>query len=401
MRSFDGLSLRRFAGACALLVPVLIPVPAVEAGAAPRMRPAPVHIVPGGAGERDGRDWDNAGGLADLPRLARPGRRVWIRADLGAYRLDAPLEFRAGGTAEAPTTVEGVDASGAPMRAVLTGNRTAPYDPAGNPGNEAFRLLSGADHLRFRNLSFLNQGHCFRLAGDIAGIEIADIDARNVRRFVEDAHTGESGTATVSGLTIRNVQIRGFSKDAIRLRYETHDVLIEDVLGDSERQDGDDFAEGVSLDDTAHDVTLRRVTMRNAHDTKNAYWNGDGFSAERGTYRLRFEDTVASGSTDAGYDLKSSDTVLIRASASDNAVNFKFWGRNIALKDCIGLAPYKRGGTGDQNQVQVLEGAAVTMSGCRLVDSDPATVVLKIEPGAVLDVGNTVIVRNPEAHPSD
>ena len=57
--------------------------------------------------------------------------------------------------------------------------------------------------------------------------------------------------------------------------------LMEDVLGDSERQDGDNFAIGIALEDTVHDVVLRHVTMMNSHDSTNEYWNGDGFTTER------------------------------------------------------------------------------------------------------------------------
>lgn len=390
-------------GACLFGLLPLAAAVAASLDARPSSAPssAPIHIVPGGAGDRDGRDWANAGGLAELPVLAVPGSRVWIRADLGPYRIERPIELRSGGAAGAPTTVAGVDASGTPMRAVLTGQRTAPYRPDGDSGGEVFRLLAGANHLRFRDLAFRDQGHCFRIAADVADLEITGMGAENVRRFIENSHTGEGGTATIAGLTVRNVQIRGFSKDAIRLQYDTHDVLIEDVLGDSQHQDGDDFAEGVTFDGTAHDITLRRVTMRNIRDSARVFWNGDGFSSEPGNYRLRFEDTVSSGNTDAGYDLKSSDTTLVRASASDNAANFKLWGKGIILTDCVGLAPYKRGGTNGQNQVETVAGATVTMRGCRLVDSDPATVVLKIGDASTLDLGNTTIVRHPDSRFSD
>jgi hypothetical protein len=87
------------------------------------------------------------------------------------------------------------------------------------------------------------------------------------------------------------------------------------VYGDSERQDGDNFAIGVALSGTVHNVVLRRVAMMNSHDSSEEYWNGDGFATERGVYNIRFEDTHASGSTDSGYDLKSTDTVLHRVRA--------------------------------------------------------------------------------------
>lgn len=194
---------------------------------------------------------------------------------------------------------------------------------------------------------------------------------------------------------MRDIQVRGFSKDGIRLQYDTHEVLIEDMLGDSERQDGDDFTEGLTIDGTAHDIVLRRVTMRNAHDTLHPFWNGDGFATEPGAYRIRFEDTVATGSTDAGYDLKSSDTVLVRAKASDNARNFKLWGRNITLIECVGTAPHRRGGIDSQEQVQVLRDASVRLQGCRFADDDAATTIFSVEDRASITLADTTITRHP------
>src|SRR3546814_15503833 len=88
--------------------------------------------------------------------------------------------------------------------------------------------------------------------------------------------SGANASASIIGLTIRDVAVDGYSKGAIRIQYDSNNVLIEDVRGDSQFQDGDNFAIGVHITDTAHDVTIDRVAMRNALDTVNDYRNENG-----------------------------------------------------------------------------------------------------------------------------
>jgi hypothetical protein len=359
------------------------------------------YITPHGAGDRDGSSWANAGTLANLAVLigrAGPDGKVLLRADLGSYRTANPIAFRVGGAPGHPVTISGVDGSGRLMKARIVGTRVDPYRPDGPPGSDVFRLGTGANHLRFEHLSFRNQGNgCFYLAGNIRDLAIANVDATNVRRFIENQASGTAASASVDGLTVRDVEVNGFSKGAVRLRYDSRNILLENVVGDSQRQDGDDFAEGVALQGTVHDVIFRRVTMRNSHDTLHEYWNGDGFATERDTYNLRFEDTVGSGNTDAGYDLKSNSVVLVNALAEDNKHNFKMWGRNISLEHCIGRGPHRRGGTGVQDQIEILAGADVVMTDCRLSDNDPLTTVFHVQKGARLTVGTTSVSKDPAA----
>ena len=359
------------------------------------------YITPDGAGTRDGSSWANAGILTQLPDfLARagPGTSIYLRADQGPYSTAGPITLRNGGVAGRRVAVSGVDGAGKPMRAIFAGTRDSPYAPTGRPGSAVFRLTTGASHLHFRDLSFRNQGNgCFHLAADLRDVAIEDIDAVNVRRFVENYAAGRAESASIDGLTIRNVVVTGYSKGAIRLQYDTRNVTLEDIVGDSERQDGDNFAEGVALEGTVHDVVVRRVTMRNSHDTLHRYWNGDGFTTEKDTYGIRFEDTVASGNTDAGYDLKSSATVLVGTTAQDNKHNYKIWGRDVAITDCVGLDPHLRGGTGVQDQMEILSGADLAVTRCRFADNDAATVVFHVEAGAHLSVLDTNVSKHPDA----
>jgi hypothetical protein len=387
-------------GAVGLLALLPLSTPAHAAGTAKTATApytGPLVITPTGGGARDGSSVANAGTLADLPKLVklRPaGGQVLVRSDLGVYKVSSPIIVTAGGASGAPVVVRGTDAQGNPARPVINGTRTAPYSPTGTTGSEVFRLMAGANNLTFQDLAFTNQGNgVFRIGGDLSALTLQSISATNVYRFLEDNVSGTATTASATGLTVRDVTVTGFSREAIRLADDTHDVLIEDVVGDSQGQSGDDFAIGVHLEDTVHDVTLNRVRMDNAVNRSGSYWNGDGFATERGVSDVRFVDTSASGSTDAGYDVKSSSTTLVRAKAADNKRNFRFWATDTTVEDCTGSQPRTRGGSGSQDQVWLNAGAVVTMTGCTFADSSPSSIAFSVDDGAALTVSGGSVTQ--------
>jgi len=345
------------------------------------------YVAPSPAGAGGGSSWADAAALPDVPSLVSQlsgGGEIWLRADAGPYQVTGSLRIASGGTDGSPVVIRGVDANGQPAPAVLQGDRTSPYDPKGNGGGDVFFMRGGTAHLAFQQLAFQNVGNAFLAVGDVKDVVISDTTATNVRRFFENAKSAKEPSANVSDLVIRNVTITGFSKRAVRLRYASHDVLLEDVVGDSQQQDGDDFAIGVHLEDQVHGVVLRRVTMENTKDTLHSYWNGDGFATERGVSDITFEDTTSSGNTDAGYDLKSTKTVLQNAVSSGNKRNFRLWADDVVVRDCQGIDPLKRGGEASQAQVWLGKDAKARLEGCSLSDQNPQTVVFVLEPGAQL-----------------
>jgi hypothetical protein len=359
------------------------------------------YIAPQASGRQDGSSWSNAADLSDLSDLleaADPGDEIWIRGDQGAYQLDGTITLQHGGAAGKPIVVRGVNGDGSSSaQPLLVGNRASDWEPGLSDGQEVFRLVEGADHLKFSNLSFKNVGNgAFRIAGDIEDLTIQNMKADNVRRFIENTAGSGASSATVSGLVVQNVEVRGFSKGAIRLRYDSHDVLIEDVFGDSERQDGDNFAMGIMLDGTVHDVVHRRVTMLNSTQTKGSseYWNGDGFVAEGGTYNITYEETYAAGSTDGGYDLKSSNTQLINTYAGDNKRNYRFWG-DAVLQNIISEEPVKRGGTGAASHLWAGGDAQVQVSQASFIgDDNISNIVFELDGTSQVSVDGYAITDN-------
>lgn len=358
-------------------------------------------VSPQGTG--DGSNWAQAAKLTDLDGLieqSNPGDEIWIAGDLGEYNLGSDVVvIDSGSSALDDIYIRGVASkAGGNDTPVILSDRAENWAPGETNGSDVFRLLNGADHLHFSNLDFRNVGNgAFRLGGDLAGITLEDMRATNVRRFVENYVSGDATTASVTDLTIRDVEVNGFSKGVIRLQYNSNNVLIEDVVGDSQRQDGDNFAMGVHLGGTVNNVVHRRVTMNNATQVRDAesYWNADGFVSEADTYDLTYEDTFASGNTDGGYDLKSDGTVLIRARAADNKRNFRIWGEATMI-DVVSDEPYLRGGIGTTAHIHVLsEGSDVVIEGGTFTgDEGVENIIFDLDEYGKVTVKSAVITDN-------
>ena len=344
------------------------------------------YISPTGAGDKSGSSLDNAAPIGALDAQivkAGAGGEVLLIADAGTYNIAGTIPVSHGGADGLPVTIRGIDHLGNAMAAQFSGTRPVDWHAGDAAGNELFKLGSGANHLAFQDIDISNVGTAFRASADIADITIQQDDGHNVRRFFEDL--ASSGTASVTGLTIRDVTVTGFSREAIRLQYDTHDVLIDNVHGDMAGEVGDDLPEGVHLDGTVHNVLISNTTMANVQSvgSGSTYLNGDGFATERGVYSVQFENTAATGNSDGGYDLKSTDTVLIGAVASENGRNYRLWG-DITMSDSVGLNPVWRGGSSEQNQVWIAAGAHVTIADSAFADAGSRTKVFSSEGSLVL-----------------
>jgi Ca2+-binding RTX toxin-like protein len=336
------------------------------------------YVSPTGSGDKSGKDINNAASVGSLNTLigkAGPGGEVLLIADQGDYKVTGIIGINKGGAEGAPVTIRGIDHNGNSMAARFTGSRPTEWKAGDAAGNELFKLGTGADHLQFRDLQIDNVGSAFRATADISDLHIEDVGSNNVRRFFENYASASGGTATINGLVIRDVAVNGFSRNAIRLQYDTNNVTIENVYANGGGQVGDDLPAGVHLDGTVHHVTLKGVIVENVQSISGSYRNGDGFSTERGVYDVRFIDTVARGNSDGGYDLKSEATTLLRAVSEENARNYRLWG-SATLIDSIGRNPVWRGGSSEQNQIWLDTAANVTVIRGSFVDAGSRTKVI-------------------------
>ncbi len=363
-------------------------------------QPAAAHVryvSPGGALGAQGRDASSAGRLGELSRFIRevgPGGEIRLLADQGPYQLAELAAISEGGGDRSPVVITGADSTGRARKALCVGDRGAAGH--GPQGGEGFRLVGGANALTWRNLSFRDVGNgCFRIAGGISQLTIEACDFQNVYRFIENTASG-AADASVRDFAIRACSGAGIERSFLRLRYNSERGVIEDCVADSEGVMGDPFAVGVSFEGAVRSVACTRVTMRNFRQRleEESYWNGDGFSSERGVLDLHFDACEASGCSDGGFDLKSRTTRLTRCIATDNKRNFRIWGADTRMTGCIGRDPRRRGGSGSQAQVWLAEGASLDIRGGRFEDESEATVVFDQREGASHVAAQSARVRS-------
>ena len=388
--------LSAYAGYMPALIGTLRPPAAVKA----------IFIAPAAAGDASGSSWANAAAIDQLSNLiaiaAVTGAEIRLRADAGEYALPGTLNITKGGAnAASAVRVRGTDVNGLPMKAVLRGNRANPWAPGRANGTSSgnLLLLAGASHLFFSHLDFRDQGNgCIRVGADIANLRIEDVTATNVRTFFENTVSGLNKSAAITGLTIRRCEGHGYSKRFARVQYDSSGILIEDCLGDSERQDGDNFASGIAFGGTAHGAVINRTVMRNHIDTLHRYQNGDGFAGERGNYDIELNDCGSYNNTDGGYDFKGDNVRFNRCIGQGNHRNFRCWGLQV-LTDCQSIEPIDNAGTNPyaQGHFCAFQNGMVRLYHCSAVAPNSKADVYHVETGGIMSISASCTVNAPKA----
>src|SRR3546814_7023629 len=97
----------------------------------------------------------------------------------------------------------------------------------------------------------------------------------------------------------------------MRISDWSSDVCSSDLAYGSTQCDA--YCVGYQLDNEAHNITYNRVEAHHFQESGTAaskYWNGDGFSDERGNHGIRYLTCTATECTDGGFDLKSTDVYM-------------------------------------------------------------------------------------------
>ena len=377
------------------------------------------YIRPTAQGDGSGRNWANAASLAAINTMialaALVQGDVWVRADLGSYAQDTTRTINSGGSDLSPVRIMGVDGDGNPMMPQLVGSRmvdasgvrlwNATADrAAGVYGKEVFRLNIGADNLLFSHIHWVNQGRgCIRIREPIRNLGIIDCRADNVASFLvngkDDAGSAALGASCV-GLTVQRVEAYGFSKTFINLSWDTRDILIEDCIGDSQRQDGDLFASGIVATGRARDAIVRRCWMGNCIDTMQVYQNGDGFALEYSCRNWRYEYCVGFGNSDSAFDIKSDDAVLFHCDGIGCPRNFRGWGYETLLY-CRSINPAAPAGPPGKTMAHfaAFEGSNVRMYGCSASAESGRAPALLAEGGGLIAHDAACVFNIPEDAP--
>ncbi|UVO49042.1 hypothetical protein M0208_00325 [Sphingomonas sp. SUN019] len=213
-------------------------------------------------------------------------------------------------------------------------------------GEAVYHVKTNADYRRI-NARDVGNG-LFVLDRPTRGVVIEDVRIDGAYRVIENNGV-DRATAGCVGLRVSNVTATKLRRGFARIRYDSTGGVLTDITASGVMTTGaHDLPCGIALADEASDFRFERCTMRGFrwHRKPRQYWNGDGFSAERGNRRLLFRKCGAWDNSDGGFDLKSSESVLDDCIAGGNARNYRLWA-NIRATRLTSVEPLKIGGIGD------------------------------------------------------
>lgn len=209
----------------------------------------------------------------------------------------------------------------------------------------------------YRNVRARDVGNgLFLINEPVRGVRIWDVRVAGGYRVIENSAAPDLVAAGVVGLHVRGARADGLERSFARIRYDSHHGLIEDVSASGILTTGStDLPVGIGFAGTAHDFRIERCFMRGFQWKRrdDQYWNGDGFSTERGNARFLFRHCAAWDNSDGGFDLKSTETLLDDCTSGRNARNFRLWS-SIRATRLISLDPIKIGGIGDTNHFSIM-----------------------------------------------
>lgn len=212
--------------------------------------------------------------------------------------------------------------------------------------------LRATDGMVIRACRFIDIGDgAIKVDQPVKGLVVEQCQAERVYRFLSDAAgSGGSGDASLTDFVFRQILAHDLQRGFFRIRYGSARGLIQDVAAYGS-DDAANYCVGFALDGDAHDITYQRAEAHGfieAHRAANKYWNGDGFSDERGNRAIRYIDCRATDCSDGGFDVKSDGVLLDRCVAQANKRNYRLW-NNGRLTNCESHDPKWRGGSGGKS----------------------------------------------------
>ncbi|MCW4461904.1 hypothetical protein OK349_09305 [Sphingomonas sp. BT-65] len=220
-------------------------------------------------------------------------------------------------------------------------------------GEPVYRVRSGSAYRTVRAHDVGNG--LFVFDSPVNNVEISDVEVTGGYRVIENSASG-GGKASCEQLLVADVRATGLRRGFARMRYASRGGRFRNITAEGVMTTGaTDLPVGIALDGTANDFRFERCVMRGFRWQRraNKYWNGDGFSTERGNRNIHFASCEAWDNSDGGFDLKSSGTVLDDCVAGRNARNYRLWS-DITATRLTSIDPAKLGGTGDTNHISLM-----------------------------------------------
>lgn len=163
----------------------------------------------------------------------------------------------------------------------------------------------------------------FVIKGTVSDLTIGPVAVAGPYRAIESATDSIANNLNVTGFTASDIQ-----RDGIRLRNANNTMISDFRITMRETpQSGTNLPQGIALY-AGDGIAVRdgNVSGFRMDSVPGKYPNGDGVAAERAVTNLTIERVTSSNNSDAGFDLKSSGTVLNDLVAEDNHRGFRLWG---------------------------------------------------------------------------
>jgi len=222
------------------------------------------------------------------------------------------------------------------QRATFTSNFN--YYSGSNSG-----IVIARSNITFKNISFLNTRHCFRIkSNNVNNISLEEITANNTMSCVEIDY---NATKAISDISINNLTSLGYYKAGIRINgTNTSNISITnsvfDGLASSLDSERSCYISGISIAGLAKDILIDKVSIANnigGIENCGSYQQGDGIMINTGTNNIVIKNTIISNSKDADLDIKGENVTLeniTSTSGKEARYNFKLWNNNFTCTDC-------------------------------------------------------------------
>ncbi len=306
--------------------------------------------------------------LATVISGLQPGETIYLCS--GDYS-NAGIPITGSGTASAPKRLVGLatDSSGLPRFA-------GTYVPVGNvnQSTSCLKFATTASYWEFKDLRIENYG---------VGVSMIlepgeDYTLRSHLRFENLAFKNvQDGMRLrhVEQVTVKNCSVTGHTKKGFRIgeysRFVTFDSCQTDAKGGDETFPTLSIPTGFCCDETdglpiIYDIRFVNCVARNCRfdqvDDSKHYWNGDGFSSERGSYNLTFTRCQSYANHDGGFDHKAENAIFDNCVSLKNKKGWRIWG-SAWLINCVGAYCHVWGGNSSADGLQIDPGGTAVIDG--------------------------------------
>lgn len=336
------------------------PTPSNILPSEPRTAPVTIadrYMTPAGAGAMDGSSWANALS-ADAPYALQS---AWnntaatgtLYIGSGTY-TGQKMTIASGGTeVNTPKSIVGVDTgTGLP---VFQGSFTRFNQVSGN----FIDVSAGASNWVVKDLKIQNYAIGINAKGKNVGYRIYNVDVTEMSDgfYLFGGATAADPTIGSHDIIIEDCDFKYYTKRGIRFREGNYNAVVNRSSADGGGAAywvAGNFPFGFQVADSSqnaaiidHDITFNDCVASNNYENAgpDAYWNADGFCAEKASTNITYNRCTAFGNTDGGWDVKSYNTYLNDCVSYGNKRAYRFWSEGEAVvRNSVGYNSVEPGG---------------------------------------------------------